>query len=232
MRPDGCGCLLPGSRTLDSGPLLQASQSVPLEMLMIRGCAERHKAAVASRLWDHLFFRSLPNRIRKDAMVTIENIRNWVQTFAVLAGSLSLVIATIAYLLSRKGLQFNVMIACIQRFQDLLPSLDSDDVAERDVLQYMDLCNEELFYFQKRYLRKEVALEWIEGMTKFLPLLNDTTGSPWDDQSFITASDKLIHQFPRVEYAFSSPVFPEIATKEARRRHVERILKRAQQYRY
>jgi hypothetical protein len=96
----------------------------------------------------------------------------------------------------------------------------------------MDLCNEELFYFQQRYLRREVALEWIEGMIQFLPLLNGATRSPWEGQSYMAASDKLIQQFPRVEYAFSSTVSPEIATKEARRRHVERIFKRARQYRY
>jgi hypothetical protein len=71
-------------------------------------------------------------------MMSIETIKDWVQTLAVVVGSLSLAIATTAYLLSRRGLQFNVMIACIERFQDLLPSLDSDDVTERDVLRYMD----------------------------------------------------------------------------------------------
>jgi len=164
--------------------------------------------------------------------VSIENVRDTVQTFAVLAGSLSLVVGTIAYLLSRKGLQFNVMIACIERFQDLLPSLDSDEVTERDVLRYLDLCNEELFYFKQRYLRREVALEWIEGMVRFLPLLNETTKSPWDGQSYIATSDRLIHQFPRVEHAFSTPALPDLATEEARRRYVERILNRAQHYRY
>jgi hypothetical protein len=176
--------------------------------------------------------RRSPDPEPEGEKVTIENIRDTVQTFAIVVGSLSLVVATVAYLLSRRGLQFNVMIACINRFQELLPSLDDDDVTERDVLRYMDLCNEELFYFQKKYLRKEVALEWIEGMLHFLPLLNEATRSPWEGQSFITASDQLIHQFPRVENAFSSPVLPELATKEARRRHVERILKRARQYRY
>ena len=165
-------------------------------------------------------------------MVSVENVRDAVQTFAVLAGSLSLVTATIAYLLSRKSLQFSVMIACIERFQDLLPSLDSDEVAERDVLRYLDLCNEELFYFKQRYLRNEVALEWIDGMVRFLPLLNETTKSPWDGQSYLAASDKLIQKFPRVQYAFSTPALPNLATQEARRRYIERVLNRAQHYRY
>jgi len=164
--------------------------------------------------------------------VSIENVRDAVQTFAFLVGSLSLVVATIAYLLSRKGLQFNVMIACIQRFQDLLPNLDGDDVVERDVLQYLDLCNEELFYFQQNYLRKEVALEWIEGMVKFLPLINEATKSPWDGKPYLTSTDKLIHQFPRVAHAFSTTTFPDLATQEARRRYVERILNRARRYHY
>jgi hypothetical protein len=165
-------------------------------------------------------------------MVTIENIKDLVQTLAALIGSVSLFIAAVAYFVSRKALQFNVMISCIGRFQALLPSLDSDEVAEQDVLRYMDLCNEELFYFEHEYLRREVALEWIEGMIKFLPVLDEATGAPWDGQSFITASDELMQEFPRVAYAFSSPVSPEITTREGRRRQVERILKRAQQYRY
>jgi hypothetical protein len=124
------------------------------------------------------------------------------------------------------------MIACIQRFQELLPSLDSDKVAERDILRYLDLCNEELFYFQQRYLRNEVALEWIDGMVRFLPLLNETTKSPWDGQTYLADSDKLIEKFPRVQHAFLTPVLPDLATDEARRRYVERVLRRAQRYRY
>jgi hypothetical protein len=168
----------------------------------------------------------------KEETVSIENVRDAVQTFAVLAGSLSLVVATIAYLLSRKGLQFDVMIACIKRYQDLLPSLHGDEVAERDVLRYLDLCNEELFYFQERYLRKEVALEWIEGMVSFLPLINETTKSPWDGKPYLTTSDKLIHKFLRVEHAFSTAAFPDLTTEEARRRYVKNILNRARHYRY
>ncbi len=166
------------------------------------------------------------------ARVSIENVKDVAQTVAFVLGSLSLVVATIAYLLSRKGLQFNVMIACIQRFQDLLPSLDGDDLAEGHVRQYLDLCNEELFYFQKNYLRKEVALEWIEGMLRFLPLINEDTKSPWDGTSYLASSDKLIHQFPRVAHAFSTATFPDLATQEARRRYVERILNRARRYHY
>jgi hypothetical protein len=164
--------------------------------------------------------------------VTLETLKDTVQTFAIVVGSLSLIVATIAYLVSRRGLQFNVMIACINRFQELLPNLGNEYVPERDVLRYLDLCNEELFYFQNKYLRKEVALEWIEGMLNFLPLLNEATGAPWEGRSSITASDELIHRFPRVEHAFSSLMLPELATKEARRNHVERIFKRARQYRY
>jgi hypothetical protein len=38
------------------------------------------------------------------------------------------------------------------------------------VRQYLDLCNEELFYFQNRYLPTEVEVEWLDGMLEFIPL--------------------------------------------------------------
>ncbi len=164
--------------------------------------------------------------------MSAEGVRATVQTFAVVAGSLSLVVATIAYLLSRKGLQFDVMISCIGRFQDLLPRLAGAEAAEHDVRRYLDLCNEELFYFQHSYLSKEVALEWIDGMVGLLPLLNEATKSPWDGQPYLETSDKLIHQFPRVEHAFSASTSPDLTTREARRRYVEQVLNRVQHYRY
>ncbi len=92
-----------------------------------------------------------------------------------LVSSLAIIISVVAYFLSKKQFQFNVMVKCIDRFQVLLPSLESIDQKQpeertRIMRQYIDLCEEELFYFEKGYLPKDIRGEWIEGMLNYLPL--------------------------------------------------------------
>ena len=65
-----------------------------------------------------------------------------------------LVYAASAYLLQRQQLNFDVITNCTTRFQEMLPGLYSDNatVREKAKSQYVDLCNEELFYFINGYL--------------------------------------------------------------------------------
>lgn len=43
-------------------------------------------------------------------------------------------------------------------------------------LQYLELLNEELFYFQKRFIEKKVALEWIEGILDYVQVFDRNGG--------------------------------------------------------
>lgn len=155
-----------------------------------------------------------------------------IQTIATVVGALSLAVATTAYLLSRKNLNFNVMIACIERFQRLLPALQSGETSKQDILKYIDLCDEEVFYFQHRYLRDEVALEWIDGMIEYLPIFNSGTKEPWERQQYLATADTLVHGFPRVMNAFTTSQRPNTATAASRREVAEEVLRRARTYKY
>ena len=52
-----------------------------------------------------------------------------------------------------------------------MPKLKSQDKNERQeaIKQYIDLCNEELFYFKHGYLPEEIVNEWLDGMIYYLP---------------------------------------------------------------
>jgi hypothetical protein len=212
-----------GSTRYRGNPLLEVLLSFMISKFAFSNSMSNSMSVCRSRV--ETWARELSN-------VNFESVKSVVETVALVAGSLSLIVASVAYVLSRKSLQFTVMIACIERFQELLPNLDIDTADQRDVLRYLDLCNEELFYFKRKYLRKDVALEWIEGMVRFLPLLNEATKLPWPSQTYLSGSKELIYRFPRVEFVFSTPAEPDVATDEARRRYVERIFDRAQRYPY
>jgi len=63
----------------------------------------------------------------------------------------AIVVAVLSYALSRKQLNFDVITSCTTRWQQIMPAMirpkddRSSDVEER----YVDLCNEELFYFKE-----------------------------------------------------------------------------------
>lgn len=74
------------------------------------------------------------------------------------------------------------MISCIDRYQQLLPALNRSSSrvgsalqeSDRDAIRaYLDLSNEELFYFKARYLPRAVAIEWTEGILAVLESKKD-----------------------------------------------------------
>ena len=155
-----------------------------------------------------------------------------IQTIATVLGALSLAITATAYLLSRKNLNFSVMLACIERFQALLPALRSGEISEEDTIKYIDLCNEELFYIQHKYIHEEVALEWIEGMAEFLPVLDVQTDQPWNSKQCHEAADKMVKDFPRLVNAFTTDEPPDLSSAFSQRRFAERVLKRVRRYQF
>lgn len=106
-----------------------------------------------------------------------------VEAYASLFAGMALIGIPVTWLALRKetkALHHTVMISCIGRFQDIVDDLAAiaklaegiDLTADQQgvVRQYLDLCNEELFYFQNRYLPTEVEVEWLDGMLEFIPL--------------------------------------------------------------
>ncbi|KGO79691.1 hypothetical protein Q763_12635 [Flavobacterium beibuense F44-8] len=60
---------------------------------------------------------------------------------------------------------------CINDFRTFM----NQDNKSADVIasEYIDLVNEEFFYFEKEYLPIDVCIEWIDGMIDYLPFYNE-----------------------------------------------------------
>ena len=94
------------------------------------------------------------------------------------AGGLAFFVAALTYLIHRNSLNFTMIMSCNQRFQDIMGDLEDRDKTkkQRAKTRYVDLCNEQLFYFKNGYLPREVIEEWLESMIDYLPLFDNVTG--------------------------------------------------------
>ncbi len=77
---------------------------------------------------------------------------------------LAIILGVVSFWSFRKQLNFDVMTNCMSRFQNLL-----EKGIKNNTKEYADLCNEQLFYIQHKYLKKEISLEWLDGMADCLP---------------------------------------------------------------
>lgn len=86
-------------------------------------------------------------------------------------GALAVLAAAYTYVVHRKQLNFDVMTKCTERFRSIVSDLSSQDQDKRQRAQreYVDLCNEQLFYFGANYLPDAVVNEWLDGMIDYLP---------------------------------------------------------------
>ncbi len=88
---------------------------------------------------------------------------------ATIIGGIAILFAVRDYSISRKQLHLSVLQSCVARFRDHFMDLNpkSNSTQVRD---YLDLVNEEMFYFEQQYLPLEVAHEWLDGMIHFIPI--------------------------------------------------------------
>ncbi len=128
----------------------------------------------------------------------IESVKDLVEFISYIITSLSLVGIGIAYALSKKQIHFSTMTKCINDYRELMkPRLKDKDLAE----QYIDLVNEELFYFENNFVPIEVSIEWIDGMIDYLPFFKD---GKFEKSKMLTildnseATKKMLHNYPRV----------------------------------
>jgi hypothetical protein len=105
------------------------------------------------------------------------------QTVAAFLAAGSIVYAVRSYRTARGHLGFEVIQSCMIRFQSIIGDLESSKTTGGTVhdlrathvgraisKRYIDLCSEELFYFQMGYVPEEIMDEWIDGMLSYLPL--------------------------------------------------------------
>lgn len=149
-------------------------------------------------------------------------------------GSIALLVAALTFLVSKNQLNFGVITSCNDRFQRLVQLMESKDPEERrqGERQYVDLCNEQLFYFRNNYLPREVVNEWLDGMIEYLPQL-DQERNPREDPNRTRMIDPVwLKDYPRIEQAFSVDQFYDLENLKQRRDLIRRIRKNLKKARF
>ncbi len=101
------------------------------------------------------------------------NHEHWSTIVANIVTSLGIFVFIGIYLAHRQSqnqFKFTVMLSCIDRFQQLSPLLRGDNEDLSRLKKYVDLTNEEFFYFQREYIPKEVIVEWMDSIVDFFPI--------------------------------------------------------------
>lgn len=111
-------------------------------------------------------------------------------------------------LINRKQLHLATIKRCIDEFRSLI-NPNNPQYSDADAAKYVDLVNEELFYFQHGYIPEVVAYEWIDGMMDYLPLFDNggnilNKGHCVDKIS--SKHDILLRDYPRIKYTFTIPI--------------------------
>ncbi len=120
-------------------------------------------------------------------------------------GGVGIFVAAITLLVHRNQLNFQIIASCTDRFQRIMSDLESEDQAtrERAEKRYVDLCNEQLFYFRNGYLPRDVMEEWLGGMIDYLPLFDDVTGRVVHPERPPIVEPGLLEDYPRIKEAFT-----------------------------
>ncbi len=148
----------------------------------------------------------------------IDNLKDLLEVVSFVAtviGGIAILFAVRDYSVNRKQLNLSVMESAIDRFRTHFIHLNHQS-PESLVIEYIDLVNEELFYFQNSFLPKVVAQEWIDGMIDLMPLY-DPYGNVLNLGFCIPTihTHKLLDQyrFRRVKRAFTirQPIDLEVA---------------------
>jgi len=151
-------------------------------------------------------------------------------------GIITIIITYWQTILNKKVLYLTVMERCINRFTEVYPNLLEPLVQEPTFRSYIELTNEELFYISKRYLAKEVALEWIDGMLTFIPVYNRKKQLINENALLLNYNwDEIYKGYPRIEHFMKENYFFSSSDMEipARRKVLVEILyDRMKEYKY
>lgn len=152
-------------------------------------------------------------------------IKDIVDTFILFLGAAGIFVGLTSYLVSERQFRFGVVISLTGRFQSIFIHFKSRNSKEKGlaVQQYIDLCNEELFYFKQGYVPDEVAYEWIDGMINFLPWF-DLDGKNLN-QRCLPGTVDLVKVYPRLKTIFTFEKMPS-----NRKDLIKEIKKKAKHY--
>lgn len=134
----------------------------------------------------------------------INNLKDFLEIFVWLVGAGSVIYASYSYKTSQKQLNFAVIVSCTERFQKIMPQLKSEDTKEkqRAIKAYVDLCNEELFYFKHKYLPEEIVEEWLDGMIYYLPHFKNGRNVNDSEHCLKEVDAKMLGEYPQIKKAF------------------------------
>lgn len=163
----------------------------------------------------------------------VNNLKDFLEILVWLVGAGSLIYAAHSYKTSQKQLNFAVIVSCTERFQKIMPQLKSENAGERQcaIKAYIDLCNEELFYFKHKYLPEEIVEEWIDGMVYYLPQFEGKFDAEELEQETKNnqelpeqiAEQKLLAEYPRIKEAFTVGRYYDVSKKSERMELINRI---------
>lgn len=120
-------------------------------------------------------------------------------------GSLSILVIFLSYYLSKKHFNHNILIECNKRYQEILKQNPCWVNPEINILrQYLDLCSDELFYQQKKYIQDGIINDWLDGMISLLPHYigdkNHNSDCKWIN---IKENENIYSNYKRVKATFS-----------------------------
>ena len=121
---------------------------------------------------------------------------------AVTAGAILFAGAQI--IINRKQLHLSTITKCIDSFR-ALGGIKRDTTDLEIIKEYVDIVNEELFYFQHKYIPKEVSKEWIDGMIDYLPITNtkfDILNQEHCIEYLANNRKDFLRDYPRIQNAF------------------------------
>lgn len=104
------------------------------------------------------------------------NITQIFANIATVLGLCGIIFLFIQHNHNRDLRNLQLMHRCIDIFRNWFQTNQKVDYA------YLELLNEELFYFQKGLIPKQVAIEWIEGILDFI-VINGNTHEPLNNYS-------------------------------------------------
>ena len=158
----------------------------------------------------------------------IQNLKDLIEVTAWIVGATSLAFAAYTYRLNRNQFNFSVITDCTKRYQAIMPALRSSDKEQRlsAIRQYIDLCNEELFYFKNRYIPEEVIDEWLDGMILSIPYFcNGKNTNNSDTYFFEIVQLDMLRAYPRITHAFNMDREYDISCRKERSELIRAIKK-------
>ncbi len=99
-------------------------------------------------------------------------ITDIVANIATVTGIIVIIVGLFSYIIEKKNLNFTAVQHCIKVYKENYQNIGVNDIDK--IKQYTSFINEELFYFEKKYLPYSIADEWLDGLIDFVPVFNSS----------------------------------------------------------